>query len=205
MQHTRWEEHYRTGNTPWDTRQTPPEVISFWTERSSPRHGSPRQGLALDLGCGPATNVAYLASLGLVAIGVDYVWQALETGRRRLVEHSPNRLAQIQLLQADVTQLPLRNANAVYILDIGCSHSLPPDLRPAYAAGVVENLAPGGFYHLFAFDRVAELADDPERWYRGMTDHEVVERFTPQLQVVEILRARPDRYPCRWYLLRKAP
>ncbi len=57
---SRWETHYATGNTPWDTQITPPEVQSFWTSgRLAP------QGLALDIGCGPGTNVRYLAELGL--------------------------------------------------------------------------------------------------------------------------------------------
>jgi len=53
-----WEAHYASGNTPWDTQITPPEVQAFWqSDRLAP------VGLALDIGCGPGANVRYLAKL----------------------------------------------------------------------------------------------------------------------------------------------
>jgi SAM-dependent methyltransferase len=193
-----FEEHYRSGATPWDTQITPPEVKEFWASgRARP------EGIALDLGCGPATNVRFLASLGLTAIGVDYVPAALYLGQTRATADAISVRSRIQLLAGDVTCLPFSGLGASYVLDVGCFHGLPLESRSAYAEGVIDNLCPGGYYHLYAFDRVAELADDPERWFRGMEENEVVERFTPHLEVVEIQRARPDRYPCRWYLLRR--
>lgn len=197
-QRTRFAEHYRTGATPWDTQITPPEVQAFWASERLPR-----RGVALDLGCGPATNVRFLADLGLTAIGVDYVGDALLTGQSRITGQAPHLRERAHLLVGDVTALPFSGLSASYVLDIGCFHGLPPDDRPNYVAGVIANLAAGGYYHLYAFDRVAELANDPERWFRGMEGDEVAERFAPHLKVVEILRAQPDRYPCRWYLLQR--
>ena len=197
-QRTRFEEHYRSGATPWDTQITPPEVQAFWASERLPRCG-----VALDLGCGPATNVRFLADLGLTAVGVDYVGDALLTGQSRIASQAPHLRERAHLLVGDVTALPFSGLSASYVLDVGCFHGLPLDDRPAYVAGVIANLAAGGYYHLYAFDRVAELANDPERWFRGMEGDEVAERFSPHLKVVEILRARPDRYPCRWYLLQK--
>ena len=74
-------------------------------------------------------------------------------------------------------------------LDLGCSHGLPPSLRPAFAQGIVANLRPGGYYHLYAFDYVppADSGANDERM--GMFENEVIERFTPALEVVEIVRA----------------
>ncbi len=122
----RWETHYATGNTPWDTQRTPPEVQSFWASgRIAP------QGLALDIGCGPATNVRYLAELGLLTIGFDIAYGAVAEGRNRILQHAPHLLPRALLVQADVTALPLTNTGAAYILDIGCSHGLPPICAPA--------------------------------------------------------------------------
>ena len=196
-QRSRFEEHYAAGNTPWDTRQTPPEVQRFWMSGRSARAGR-----ALDLGCGPGTNLLYLARLGLTAIGVDYVLQPLESGRSRVHAAEAALHARTHFVLGDVTRLPLAGLEARYILDVGCLHGIPPEARPGYVQGVVENLAPGGYYHLYAFDRVAELEQDPER-IRGMLADEVAERFAPHLRVIEIERARPDRYPCRWYLLQR--
>jgi SAM-dependent methyltransferase len=194
----RWETHYATGNTPWDTQITPPEVRSFWTSgRLAP------QGLALDIGCGPGTNVRYLSELGLVTIGFDIAFQAVATGRNRIARHAPHLLTRTGLVQADVTALPVANSDAAYVLDIGCSHGIPPEVRPRFAAGIIANLRPGGFYHLYAFDYVPRPEEEVQDRYMGMLDDEVVARFTPALEVIDIIRAAPDRYPCRWYLLRK--
>jgi SAM-dependent methyltransferase len=186
-----WEEHYRSGPTPWDTRITPPEVVEFWRV-----HPVPVGGLALDLGCGTATNVGYLAALGLRVVGCELAGNALATGRQRL--HEANApLSRIQLVQTDVTHLPIHRADACYILDIGCFHCLSRDRRDDYAQSVIGNLASGGHYHLFAFDL---LPDKPDR---GVTETEVADRFAPHLEIVEIRRGNPDHHPCRWYLLRK--
>lgn len=192
VERTTWEEHYRTGPTPWDTRITPPEVVQFWQE-----HAPPLGGLVLDLGCGTATNVGYLAGLGLRVIGFDLAANALATGRERLGAERPNLLPRIQLVQADVTRLPVSGAQAGYILDIGCLHGIPVDRRQAYVQGVINNLGPGGYYHLFAFDLSPDQPD------RGVRENEVAERFAPALDVLAILRGEPDRHPCRWYLLQR--
>ncbi len=193
-----WEQQYQTGPKPWDTGVTPPEVAAFWSSgRLVPT------GLVIDIGCGPGTNVAYLAGLGLCAIGVDLAGSALTLAVARLRANQPSLLSAIHFVQSDVSRLPFRQANAAYMLDIGCLHGLPPELRAGYANGVMENLAPGGYYQLYAFDCLADLVDDPAKQYRGMGEHEVQTLFGPTLKIVEIIRARPDRYPCRWYLLRK--
>lgn len=195
---TNWETHYETGNTPWDSRVTPPEVQAFW------RSGRlPHSGLAIDVGCGPGTNVGYLARLGLTVIGTDLAGRALNLARHRHRDASPELRARMSFVQSDVTQLPFTYAYADYMLDIGCFHGLPPELRDSYAQGIVRNLRPGGYYQLYAFDCLEALTDDPKRKQRGMRETEVADRFGPTLEVVEEIRGNPDRHPCRWYLLQK--
>jgi SAM-dependent methyltransferase len=191
-----WEARYRSGPRPWDTGITPPEVVDFW-QKHSPSPGS----LALDIGCGTGTNAAYLAGLGLAAVGVDLSLGALGLGQQRRATLALPVQQRLHFAQADVSQLPFTDANAVYILDIGCFHAIPADVRFGYAKGIIENLALGGYFHLYAFDRLPEESADPDA--RGLGETEVEDIFTPALSVVEIIRARPDRRPCRWYLLRK--
>jgi SAM-dependent methyltransferase len=193
-----WEEHYRSGNTPWDTRITPPEVVDFWTT-----HPVPPDGLALDLGCGPCTNVAYLAKLGLRVVGFDLTAYALALGLARLRSDAPELLSRIQLLQADVTRLPIRPRQANYILDIGCLHGLPQDRRYSYAQGVIDNLAPGGYYQLFAFDLLPESDRPADKPPRGLGEGEVARLFLPALQIIDVVQGQPGRQPCRWHLLRR--
>ena len=211
-----WEARYRSGPRPWDTGITPPEVVDFWQKQLTPDRwadnslGSEKAtntahlsgvGLALDIGCGTGTNAAYMARLGLRAVGVDLSLNALLLGQQRR-ETLPRSVQQrLHFAQADVSQLPFQNAHARYILDIGCFHAIPGNARLGYAKGIARNLTPGGYFHLYAFDKLPEESADPDA--RGLGETEVLDLFTPALSVVEIIRARPDRRPCRWYLLKK--
>jgi SAM-dependent methyltransferase len=192
----RWEERYNTGPTPWDTGITPPEVVEFWTEgRLTPT------GLALDIGCGAATNVTYLAGLGLTVVGVDISLLALQRGEQRLARQPHQIQRRAHLVLANVSVLPLANAQATYALDIGCFHTLPAGARHDYTKEIARNLSSGGYYHLYAFDRAPEDADNPDA--RGVAPNEISERFSPFFEVVRIDRATPNPHPCRWYLLQK--
>ena len=193
-----WELRYQSGNLPWDSGITPPEVQSFWQqERLSPT------GRALDLGCGTATNVAYLARLGLHTVGVDLSGRALQMARHRMRHCPPDLKARMVLAQASAAALPLRDFGASYILDVGCFHTLPLPLRDGYVRGVVDNLAPGGYYHLYGFDWDDELAQTDGR-AAGIREYEIIERYADDLQIVDIARAEANPRPCRWYLLRKS-
>jgi len=194
----RWEDHYASGHTPWDTQITPPEVEEFCS--SGRLTGG---GLALDIGCGPGTNVLYLARQGFVAVGFDIALRPLLTGRERIDRFAPTVATRTHFVQADVTCLPLEGAGAAYILDIGCFHGVRHAERDSYVAGIVANLRPGGYFHLYAFDRTPEMAADPERTLMGVEEDEIAQRFAPQCTLIQVMRARPDRYPCRWYLLQK--
>ncbi len=191
-----WEARYRSGPRPWDTGITPPEVVDFWQ-----KHPHSPGALAVDIGCGTGTNAAYLAGLGLTAIGVDLSLTALLLGQQRRKSLPLPVQQRLHFVQADVSRLPFTRSHAVYIVDIGCFHALPANARFDYANGIFENLAPGGHFHLYAFDRSPEEESDPDA--RGLGESEVTDLFSPALSVVEIVRARPDRKPCRWYLLRK--
>ncbi len=150
-----WDSRYQSGDTPWDSGKTPPEVTSFWDGRLLSRSGT-----ALDLGCGTGTNIAFLARLGLHAVGVEFSATALKLAAERLTLLEPGLQHQIDLVQADVARLPFTAVDASYILDIGCLHAIPPARRSTYASGVCNNLASGGYYHLFAFDRHPNPPED---------------------------------------------
>jgi SAM-dependent methyltransferase len=198
-----WDTKYRSGPTPWDTRITPPEVKSFWASgrislknKPSSERDAATVRCALDLGCGPGTNAAYLAGLGLRVVGVEVSGVALTTARSRHIHAmASGRLA---FIQADVARLPFCRAHADYILDIGCLHGLSLELRNAYARNVIAALRPGGYYHLYAFDRQPEQNDT-----RGLASGELEVLFTSELKVIEAIEARPDMRPCHWYLLQK--
>lgn len=197
-----WDERYRSGQTPWDTGITPPEVQRFWGQQPKPAAGA----FALDIGCGTGLNTLFLARQGLCAIGFDLSGQALQlavrrrqaTGRQVLL----NSEGDATFVQADVSRLPIGELGAVYALDIGCLHSLPDEVRPAYAAGVNRALRGGGYFHLYVFDR--KCSDGPGA--KGMREGEVAALFGDKLEILaeeigvsSTLASRPSR----WFLLRK--
>lgn len=197
-----WEQRYAEGYLPWDSGITPPEVEAFWQAEYIPE--AERAGSwALDMGSGTSTNVAYLAAKGLHVVGVELAANALQIARQRAQDRHPSLLPRIHLVQGSVTHVPLHGLNARYVLDIGCLHTVLPDQRSDYARGVIDNLAPGGYYQLYAFDWMEDRANDPERSPRGLRDGEVESLFAPHLSVVQIEEAEPNPHPCRWYLLRK--
>lgn len=213
-----WEQRYDEGVLPWDSGITPPEVVAFWQSNSVPV--SERQGkFAVDLGCGTGTNVAYLANLGLRVLGVELAGKGLTMAQERLRLHEnsakpsiggptdsvprDDRHSRIGLVQASVTALPFDNIDPIYVLDIGCFHTIHPDLRAAYAKDVSALLAPGGYFHLYGFDWIEARANDPDKTPRGFRQTEVADLFAPSLDVVTIEQATANPHPCRWYLLQK--
>lgn len=135
-------ERYRSGDLPWDTNITPPEIVAVVTELPP--------GRAIDLGCGTGTNVRYLLEHGWEVDGVDYVLEAVERARLKLANFPPNRCA---LFCHDVTRLDqLNGLRAPYDLaiDIGCGQGIAPALQPRYAQLVADLLKPGGTFMLYA-------------------------------------------------------
>ena len=197
-----WDGRYRSGQTPWDTGITPPEVQEFWREHTELAIG----GFSLDIGCGTGLNTLFLARQGLRAVGIDLSGQALQQARRRLDAQSqlgpcPEGGA-ASFVQADVSRLPLDRPEAAYALDIGCLHSLPDARRAAYAEGVCRVLRERGYYHLYVFDR--DQTDGPGA--KGMYEGEVASLFGSQMVVVTeemgVSSTMASR-PSRWFLLRK--
>jgi SAM-dependent methyltransferase len=164
-----FELRYLLGGPPWDTGVTPPEVVELVAGGNLP------PGRALDLGCGTGTNCIYLARHG---------WEAV---------------ASCRFYRRDVTGLAFLAAPFDLALDIGCLHSLPPERRDRYAAGVARLVRPGGLYMLYAFTpRPGQPAP------RGVTPGEVRSLFASAF-VVERQDGGEDPSGPRsaWYWLRR--
>lgn len=127
----------------WDSGIPAPELERAIAGRSP--------GRAIDLGCGTGTNVRYLSERGWQVTGIDFVPRAISQARRKLGS-LPG-----QLLVGDVTRLDRLPLTGPYdlALDMGCFHSLSPDGRSRYAAGLARCLKPGARYLLYAFQAAA--------------------------------------------------
>lgn len=134
--------YFRT--PPWDTNQTPPELIHF-IDTNSP-------GLALDLGCGTGTNVITLAKHHWQVTGVDFIPKAIRSARRKAARAG----IRADLRVGDVTKLEDIHGPFDLILDIGCYHSLDNTAKQAYQKNIRRLLAAEGTLMLYLFFKSAD-------------------------------------------------
>lgn len=162
---------YLRGHTPWDTNQTPPEIIALIEDEGLPA------GKALDLGCGTGTNVIYLAGHGWQAMGIDFVAQAIHTARRKA--RRAGVTPHTRFLVGDVTKLSEMDLAGPFdlITDIGCGHSLLPADRAQYVRDLARLSVPGSVLMLYMF------RPTPER-PRGLEPDDVVAAFSPSFRLV---------------------
>ena len=185
-----WQLAYLIGFKPWDSGVPPPELTAVV---DGPEALAP--GRALDLGCGAGTNVVYLAQHGWEATGVDLVGRALQKARQRAATANVSP----RFIEGDVTRLDQLGVGSGYglFLDLGCFHTIPPERRDAYVAGVTAAAAGGATMLLFGFVPGA-MRPGP----RGVTADELRLRFQGW-DVVEANRGT-DRVETWWYRLRRA-
>lgn len=160
---------YASGDTPWDSGITPPEIMRILDELPP--------GAALDLGCGTGTVMRDLLLKGWRTDGIDFVPTAVELAARKLSDIPPENW---RVFCHDVTrlgELPQLREHYQLIIDIGCGHGLHGESALAYARGVSNLLAAGGVYMLYAAQPRPESAMG---W-----KPELVERlFCPPLRLV---------------------
>jgi SAM-dependent methyltransferase len=96
----------------------------------------PAPARVLDVGCGLASELGHLATIGSFAVGIDLSLTALARARTL---HPSARFA-----AADARRLPFAAAAFDAALDRGCFHYLPREDRPRYAAELARLIRPGG-------------------------------------------------------------
>jgi SAM-dependent methyltransferase len=180
-----FERRYLLRQTPWDTGETPPEVMSFLEGR--------HPGRALDIGCGTGTNAMTLARLGWAVTAIDFSRLAL--GRARPKAQAAG--LPIEFARVDVRDFAGVRGPFDLALDIGCFHSLSPGGRARYASRLPSLLAPHGAFILFCF-----LAGNGEdRWPSG----EAVEAaFGTTFRPVRVEHGETFGQPSAYYTWEKA-
>ncbi len=176
---------------PWDTNQTPPEVIQ------RVESGEIAPGRALDLGCGTGTNAIYLAQHGFQVVGIDFVPRAIEQARQKAAQAGVD----VAFHVGDVSDISfLGDIQFDLALDIGCFHSIAESSRPAYARGLAEHTRPGARYLLYAFQ--------PRRFMAvqrlGITRDEIESLFGRWFQVGQVEESTdPIAGGSAWYFLKR--
>lgn len=130
-----WDDSYAAGDhrRHWQLAGPAPELVELV---ESGEVGRPRR--ALDLGCGAAPDVGWLAARTRLAVGLDVSLSGLTRAR------SGGR-GRARRCCARAAALPLAEATIDLVVDRGCLHALEPSGQERCAAEVARVLAPGGW------------------------------------------------------------
>jgi len=183
---------YRFGLTPWDSGVPPPELKELV---EGPQARTP--GKALDLGCGTGTNAIYMTQHDWDVTAIDFVPRAIETARAKARAANVNP----RLIVGDVTKLDELKVGDGYslVFDLGCFHAIPESRRDAYVKGVTERSVTGADYLVWGFYARLNFFTNPK-----VTPEELKTRFGQNWDVVRVWGGEtPDRFPGRWYHLKR--
>ncbi len=182
-----WWRYFR-GQMPWDTGQTPPEIVAL-ADVLPPGH-------ALDLGCGTGTSARYLAARGWQVTGIDFIPAAIQRARKLARGASLS----IDFRVGDVTRLDGLSGPFDLAFDIGCFHNLSPVQQQAYAAGLARLTRQGATFALYAFA--------PRKLHgrrAGVTPEEVSHTFAAHFAVERVVQGTDTGrgLASAWYWLKR--
>ena len=134
---------YRAGRPAWDSDEPHPGLNEIISGR--------QPGRVLDLGCGTGADGVLLARHGWEVVGVDFVSAAVDAA----VERARGTGSSARFLHGDVTQLHKAGVVGPFdlIIDIGCYHVVPSDLRDAYVSEVAAVAHPGADLYVIGIAR----------------------------------------------------
>ncbi|MDX1664947.1 MAG: methyltransferase domain-containing protein [Candidatus Promineifilaceae bacterium] len=180
---------YWLRRTPWDSGETPPEVLEALNEMAP--------GRMLDLGCGTGTNVIALARRGWQATGLDFVPAAIRQAKRKAAEAGVQQRTRFEV--ADVTRLgDLDLAPADFALDIGCFHGLDEEGQRRYVEGLAPLLPPGARYMLYVLPPRHALGAT-----FGMQEAQVRAVFEPAFKITRVLPGGFQDGPGTWFWMER--
>jgi len=98
----------------------------------------------LDVGCGAGTNALFLAREGFHVTGVDVAEGAIQAAQSR----ARRARLKVGFCVADALRIPVPDGHFDGAIDIGCFHTLPLELRAAYATELARVVQPGSTFLL---------------------------------------------------------
>lgn len=145
----RFEERYKTGDTPWDHDSPDANLIDMVTQWPIP------ECTALDIGCGTGNNAIWLTRQHFVVTGCDISQTAIEIAR----EKASGSNVDCTFLVADFMGSRIPGSPFGFVFDRGCLHSVGAgDERKQFAENVYSCLEAGGLWLTLAGN-----ADEPSR------------------------------------------
>lgn len=145
----RFEERYRSGDTPWDHGTPDSNLIDTVTGWPVPACS------VLEIGCGTGDNAIWLAGQGFKVTGCDIAETAIQTARTKASEQR----ADCSFLVTDFLKTRIPGAPFDFAFDRGCLHTCHSGREHRRFAGcVASHLGPGGLWLTLTGN-----ADEPKR------------------------------------------
>jgi len=131
-----WNEHYASGQMPWDSNEPDPALVATVEAGTIPA------GRALEVGCGTGTNALWLAAHGFDVLGVDVSALAIDRARAKMGDGAIACRFEVLDFLKHQPEGPFD-----FVFDRGCFHVFDaPEVRARFAALVAGVLAPGGLW-----------------------------------------------------------
>jgi SAM-dependent methyltransferase len=168
-----WNEHYATGQLPWDSGVPDEQLVSAVDS------GLIAPGRAFEVGCGTGTNALWLAERGFDVVAVDVAPLAIEAARKKAPAGVRCEFAVLDFLTGDPPRAPFD-----FVFDRGVFHTFDaPETRARFASRVAALLAPGGqWLSLIGSTEGGPRDTGPPR--RSARD--VMNAIEPALEIVEL-------------------
>ena len=184
-----FELRYLIGDTPWDSRVTPPELMEYLE--------SHQPGRALEFGCGTGTNAIELARHGWQVEALDFsfiaILNARMKARRAEVEINFMRGDAARAAQLDQVQPPYGLG-----LDIGCFHALDEARRREYAENLPSLIGAGGTYLLYSFLDEGQPTD--RNWPK---EAEIRSHYQDNFTLAKAEHGHYQERPSAWFTFRR--
>ena len=133
----RFEQRYRTGDTPWDHGLPDQNLIQVVTSRKI----GPCK--ALDIGCGTGDNVLWLAEQHFDVTGCDLSDTAIDSAKLKAAKAGVS----CSFIVSDFMEDLVPGSPFGFIMDRGCLHSVGDEPeRRRFAENVSMHLEPGGLW-----------------------------------------------------------
>ena len=193
MAENRFEERYRSGDTPWDHGMVDTNLINIVS-----RNGISRCRV-LDIGCGSGENAIWLAQQGFEVVACDLSPTAIEQAKDKLLSAE----ADVRFLVADFITDLIPDAPYGFVFDRGCLHCMNDENERKHFVKKVSGLLENGGHWLSLIGNADEGAREigPPQ----LTASELVVIVEPHFEIL-LLRSghfgsNQDNPPRAWICL----
>lgn len=180
MSDTNWEQHYQSGDMPWEKGEASPGLVDFINA-----HPDLKRGSVLVPGCGTGHDARVWAQAGFTVTGYDLAPSAVRLAQEKTA--AAGLTAEFKLGNF-LEDSPAEPFDWVFEHTLFCA--INPDRREDYVRSLLRWLKPDGDY--LAVNYLIPDTDGPPF---GTTRDELIQRFSPRFELRSdwVPRSYPNR------------